>query len=232
MINACMNNCHAICVVYILFNLKQHTFPLNRNIKNAATCAQVIKFLLWASCQIGKLRFCACAGNAGNVFPATVGLRSRHESRHVRDARDVMHAGIANGSFLGSRRWRKRSRHSRRMRNPPFYVSGKGLLDQIIFTNTIASLIRSGTFMICSLDKWKIFLFAGIFACINVLFIESLRCFVAGFISLIWCTLLWNISYFGNHKCEGTHSLPNIDIEDCQLLWWRLFKFQGTSLYQ
>ena len=25
----------------------------------------------WASCQIGKIVGCACAGNAGNVFPAT-----------------------------------------------------------------------------------------------------------------------------------------------------------------
>ena len=39
---------------------------------------------------------CACAWNAGNVFPATGGKRSRHASRHVRDARAVMHAGIAN----------------------------------------------------------------------------------------------------------------------------------------
>ena len=39
---------------------------------------------------------CACAGNAGNVFPVTAGKRSRHASRHVRYARVVMHAGIAN----------------------------------------------------------------------------------------------------------------------------------------
>ena len=42
---------------------------------------------------------CACAGNAGNVFPVTAGKRSRHASRHVRDARAVMHAGIANQRF-------------------------------------------------------------------------------------------------------------------------------------
>ena len=42
---------------------------------------------------------CACAGNAGNVFPATAGKQSRHASRHVRDARVVMHAGIANSCF-------------------------------------------------------------------------------------------------------------------------------------
>ena len=35
------------------------------------------------------------AGNAGNVLPATVGKRSRHASRHVRDACAVMHAEIA-----------------------------------------------------------------------------------------------------------------------------------------
>ena len=41
-------------------------------------------------------RGCACAGNAGNVFPVTAGKRSRYASRHVRHARAVMHAGIAN----------------------------------------------------------------------------------------------------------------------------------------
>ena len=40
--------------------------------------------------------WCACAGNAGNVFPVTAGKRSRHASRHVRHARAVMHAGVAN----------------------------------------------------------------------------------------------------------------------------------------
>ena len=53
-------------------------------------------FLLWASYQIRKIGGCACAGNAGNDFPATVGKRSRHASRHMRDARAVMHVGIAN----------------------------------------------------------------------------------------------------------------------------------------
>ena len=42
---------------------------------------------------------CACAGNAGNVFPVTAGKRSRHASRHARHARAVMHAGIANKRF-------------------------------------------------------------------------------------------------------------------------------------
>ena len=50
----------------------------------------------WATCQIRKIAGCACGGNAGNVFPATMVNRSRHASRHVRDTRAVMHAGIAN----------------------------------------------------------------------------------------------------------------------------------------
>ena len=49
----------------------------------------------WASWQIRKIVCCACVGNAGNVFPATAGWRSRHKSRYVRDARAVMRAGIA-----------------------------------------------------------------------------------------------------------------------------------------
>ena len=34
--------------------------------------------------------------NAGNIFPTTEGYRSRQASRHVRDTRAVMQAGIAN----------------------------------------------------------------------------------------------------------------------------------------
>ena len=33
---------------------------------------------------------CACAGNAGNIFPVTTGKRSRHASRHVLHARAVI----------------------------------------------------------------------------------------------------------------------------------------------
>ena len=70
---------------------------------------------LWASYQIHKIAGCACAGNTGNVFPATAGYRSRHASRHVRHTR-----------WPG-----KRSRHSRRTRNPQFYLSGKRPMVQI-----------------------------------------------------------------------------------------------------
>ena len=68
---------------------------------------------------------CACAGNAGDVFPRHRLQRKPLVSdpgihHHVPDARAVLHVGIANPRWRG-----KRSRHSRRMRNPQVYVSGK-----------------------------------------------------------------------------------------------------------
>ena len=50
----------------------------------------------------------------------TASSRSRHASRHVRDACVLLHVWIANPRWRG-----KRSRHSRCIGNPQFYVSGK-----------------------------------------------------------------------------------------------------------
>ena len=58
----------------------------------------------WASYQIRKIAGCACAGNAGYIFSATAGYRSWQASRHVRNARAVMHAGLISGLLW--RRWR------------------------------------------------------------------------------------------------------------------------------
>ena len=80
----------------------------------------------WTSYQIRKIAGCAfLMGKPGTFSPppnskGTASLRSRYASRHVRHAHAVMHVGIAN-----PRRRGKRSRHSRRMRKPRFYVSGK-----------------------------------------------------------------------------------------------------------
>ena len=90
----------------------------------------------WASCQIRKIAGCACSGNTGNVsppptskeiaIPACITARA-WRTFWVRGARAVMHVGIAIP------RWRrKRSRHSRRMHNPQFYVSGKRPIDKNI----------------------------------------------------------------------------------------------------
>ena len=71
-----------------------------------------------------KLRVAHALGMPGTFSPPptsneTASERSRHASRHVRHARAVMHVGISNPQWRG-----KRSRHSRCMRNPQFYVSG------------------------------------------------------------------------------------------------------------
>ena len=95
----------------------------------ATSSSQAFSFfsrIPWASCQICKIAGCACVGYAGNVFLVAAGKRSRHASG---DARAVVHDGWQTDGFLWSR-WRgKRSRHSRRMRNPQFYVSGKRPMD-------------------------------------------------------------------------------------------------------
>ena len=72
-----------------------------------------------------KLRIVHALGMPGMISPPptskeTASKRSRYASRHVHNARAVMHVGIANPRWRG-----KRSRHSRRMRNPQFYVFGK-----------------------------------------------------------------------------------------------------------
>ena len=66
---------------------------------------RVITVLLWASYQIRKIAGCACAGNAGNVFPATAGKRSRHALRHVRTHVPWCMLGSPTSGFLWSR-WR------------------------------------------------------------------------------------------------------------------------------
>ena len=72
-----------------------------------------------------KLRVVHAPGMPGTFSPSpnskgTDNKRSRNASRHVRHARAVMQVGIANPWWRG-----KRSRHSRCMRNPQFYISGK-----------------------------------------------------------------------------------------------------------
>ena len=82
-----------------------------------------------------KLRVACVPGMPWTFSPPptskeTASQRPQHASRHVRDARAVMHlcearavmhVGIANPPPD-----KKRSRHSRRMHNPQFYVSGMG----------------------------------------------------------------------------------------------------------
>ena len=117
-----------------------------------------------------KLRVAHAPRMPGTFFSATASQRSRHTSRHVRDARAVMHAGIAIEPFplqslagkaiqvsrfkctplkinslvnlqqpvvlqsdSPSHCYYELHRHSRRMRNLQFYVSGKRPMSHIIY---------------------------------------------------------------------------------------------------
>ena len=86
----------------------------------------------WASYQIRQIASCACAGNAGSVFTRhrlqrkpLVSFPGMHHSTCIAHLPwSMIHVEIANP------RWReKRSLHSRRMRNPQFYESGKRATD-------------------------------------------------------------------------------------------------------
>ena len=103
-------------------------FPLDDVIKGAIAvlCILVIKVWAtsgsgnchtkpWTSCLICKIAGCACAGDAGSVF-------SRHRLQRKLLVSDpgMHHVGITNPRWRG-----KCFRHSRRMRNPQFYVFGK-----------------------------------------------------------------------------------------------------------
>ena len=63
---------------------------------------------------------CCKTSLSNAVMGQYMGQWPRHALRHVRDARAVMHVAIAYPRWRG-----KRSRHSRRMCNPQFYVPGK-----------------------------------------------------------------------------------------------------------
>ena len=91
----------------------------------------------WASCQIRKIAGCACAGNAGKVSPPQrVSDPELHHSTCVVHVPWCMSGSLTSG-FLWSQ-WRgKLSRHSRRMRNLQFCVSGDRPMDPLI-TNHIA----------------------------------------------------------------------------------------------
>ena len=86
----------------------------------------------WASYQIPKIAGCACAGNAGNVFPRRRFQRkplvNDPDMHHGTCVTHVMHVGIAH------LRWRgKHSRHSRCMRTRNFVYLARGPLCHIRF---------------------------------------------------------------------------------------------------
>ena len=74
----------------------------------------------WASYQIHKIMGCTCAGNTRNISPTP----DMHHGTCITHLLWCMSGSLTSG-FLWRRWWGKRSRHSRRMRNLQFHVSGK-----------------------------------------------------------------------------------------------------------
>ena len=92
------------------------------------------------SCQIRKIA--GCAGMPGTFLPPpitteTACSRSRHAKRHVRHARAMMHVGIANPRWRG-----KRSRHSQRMPNPQFYVTGERPIEASLYVEFLLEIVE------------------------------------------------------------------------------------------
>ena len=84
-----------------------------------------ISSVVWAACQIRKITGCACTRNDANVFsPLRVSDPDMHHGTRVMHVPWCMLGSLASG-FRWSRGRGRRSRHSWRMRNPQFYVSGK-----------------------------------------------------------------------------------------------------------
>ena len=80
----------------------------------------------WVSYQIRKIVYCACAGNAGNIFPATdFKWKSLISDPGMHHGTCVTHVPWCMSGLLTCGGGGKRSRHSRRMRNSQLYVSGK-----------------------------------------------------------------------------------------------------------
>ena len=74
---------------------------------------------LWVSCQMHKIAGCSCAGNAGTFsLPPQVSDPDMHQCTYVTHVPWCMPGSLTSG-FLWSQ-W-----HSRRVRNPQFYVSDK-----------------------------------------------------------------------------------------------------------
>ena len=72
-----------------------------------------------------KLRVARAPGMPGTFSPQLrVSDPDMHHGTCVTHVSWCMPGSLSSG-FLSSRWWGKRSRHSRRMRNPQFYVSGK-----------------------------------------------------------------------------------------------------------
>ena len=138
----------------------------------------------WAYCQIRRNAGCACAGNTGNVFSdpwVSVSDPGMHHDTCVAHVPWCMPGSLTSGFVWNW--WRgKRSRHSWRIHNPQFYVSGqrriKNVNYQWRFLFELFCTWYGGQILI---ESWLDFL-----SIVFTLFMPEYRC-------LIWtCILLMN----------------------------------------
>ena len=111
----------------------------------------------WPSCQIRKIAGCACPGIPGAFSPPPrFSDPDRHRCTCVTHVPLCMPGSLTSG-FLWSR-WRgKRSRHSRRMCNPRFCVSGGRPIElkQLIDTS-VSSIHASSTWVVNDLKACRL----------------------------------------------------------------------------
>ena len=81
--------------------------------------------LTWSSCQIGKIAGAHALGMPGTFSPPPISDPDMHHSTSVTHVPWCMPGSLTSGYLWSRRRGKKRSRYSRRMRNPQFCVSGK-----------------------------------------------------------------------------------------------------------
>ena len=111
-------------------------------------------FIEWASCLIRKLRVTHAPGMSGMFSPPPrVSYPDMHHSTCAMHVPWCMTGSLTSG-FLW-RRWRgKRSRHSRRMRNPQFYISGKKPIMEPLMLVANKCLFMLSFHLIPSNDKY------------------------------------------------------------------------------
>ena len=107
---------------------EHHTSGISMNMQEphmyiyrSGQCIALLHVMAWTSCQMRKVIGCACAGNVGDVFPPPrVSNPDMHHSTCIGACQDRQLAVsfIVDGGG-------NHTRHSRRMLNPQFYVSGK-----------------------------------------------------------------------------------------------------------
>ena len=94
--------------------------------------------MLWAPYQIRKTTGCACAGNVVNIFPATRLQRKQLVSDPgMHHGTCVTHVPWCMSGSLTRGGGQNVPRHSRCMRNPQFFVSGKKLMSCTICSRMV-----------------------------------------------------------------------------------------------